>query len=168
MTYPAPPPNVESNCPALSSNNQSDTDNDGTGDPCDLDTDNDGVLNEADTLDNVQTLVFNTMPVPQDIVVSTEAGQPAVFLEWKPTPEDDARIAGYRVMLVADDGTRIPLGSTPVPCFVDAGDLRHYVVTSYSANGVESAESEIASGKAAPPALVDGESTDALFTDSFE
>ena len=114
-------------------------------------------LGEADTFDNAQTIVLNTMPVPEQILVSTEAGQPAVFLEWKTTPANDPRIAGYRVMLVSQDGTRIPLGSTPVPGFVDAaaqyGVTRRYVITSYSANGIESDESEVVTGESALPPI---------------
>lgn len=125
-------------------------------------------VGEADATDNVAFRHFNTLARPVELVATGEPGQAMVFLRWTLDDADDDRIAGWRVFRVADDGARVPLGSTPVPGFVDLtavfGQARRYVVVSYSDNGVESAESDQI---VAMPASA-GAGPDALFADGFE
>ena len=112
---------------------------------------------------------FGSMPIPRELKVTLEPGQPVVFVNWA-LDAPDPRVAGYRVMLVDAQGNRKALGSTPVQGFVDCaasiGEARSYVVTSYSANGVESAESDVVT--VIPPAapVVPGGTT--LLSDGFE
>jgi hypothetical protein len=147
--------------------------------PADIDADAEQVLllsvrtapavGEADAADNVALRRFNSLARPVDLVATGEPGQPMLFLRWSLDDPDDDRIAGWRVMRVEDDGRRVPLGSTPVSGFVDLaagfGVARRYAVVSYSANGVESPESEVVAAMAV--AATDA-GPDALFGDGFE
>jgi len=129
----------------------------------------DASVEEADAADNVAYRSFNTLARAVRLLATGEPGQPMVFLRWSLDDAAEDRIAGWRVFRVADDGRRVPLGSTPVPGFVDLtaafGVERRYVVVGYSANGVESSESEIIT---AMPTARSAAGPDTLFGDSFE
>jgi len=130
----------------------------------------DAAVEEANAIDNERMVSFGAMPIPTKLMITTEPGQPIVFVNWTLDGPADPRVAGYRVMLVDDAGNRKALGSTPVMGFADLagaiGETRRYVVTSYSANGVESAESEIIVGVPAPAAVEPGATS--LLSDGFE
>lgn len=124
----------------------------------------DPAVQEANLENNQSDILVGAMPIPVGLSVSQEPEQSMLYLSWTLDDPDDPRVAGYRVSLVREDGTRIALGSSPVQGFADPatrfGETRRYVVSSYSANGIESAESEVVMGIA--------RLNDALFSDAFE
>lgn len=92
--------NGEDNCPALNSSDQTDTDNDGAGNPCDPDDDNDG-------LDDVEEERLGTDPLDPDsdddgIDDGTEVALGTDPLD--PDSDDDG----------LDDGTEVLLGTDPL------------------------------------------------------
>lgn len=119
---------------------------------------------EANIENNQSVVLVGAMPIPVGLSVSQEPEQSMLYLSWTLDDPADPRVAGYRVSLVREDGTRIALGSSPVLGFADPavrfGETRRYVVSSYSANGIESAESEMVLGVA--------RLNEALFSDAFE
>lgn len=129
----------------------------------------DATVEEANAIDNERMLSIGAMPIPRAIKVTLEPGQPVVFLTWS-LDAPDARVAGYRVMLVDAEGNRKALGSSPVQGFADfaaaIGEARSYVVASYSANGVESAESDVVT--VVPPAAPVESGGTTLLSDGFE
>lgn len=124
---------------------------------------------DIDVDGNRRVLAFNGMPRAVNVRVGWEPGEPIVFLDWDSDAPDDPRVAGWRVLLVDEQGNRLPLGSTPVQGFADVsaafGEVRQYVVLSYSARGVESAESEPVSGR---PLRLRSPSAPFIFGDGFE
>jgi hypothetical protein len=124
---------------------------------------------DLDVDGNRRVLAFNSMPRAVDVQVAWEPGEPIVFLSWDSDAPDDPRVAGWRVMIEDEDGNRLPLGSTPVQGFADVsaafGEMRRYVVLSYSARGIESAESEPVSAR---PLRLRSPSAPFIFGDGFE
>jgi hypothetical protein len=124
---------------------------------------------DIDVDGNRRVLAFNGMPRAVNVRVGWEPGEPIVFLDWDSDAPDDPRVAGWRVLRVGEQGNRMPLGSTPVQGFADVaaafGEMRQYVVVSYSARGIESAESEPVSAR---PLRLRSPSAPFIFGDGFE
>lgn len=99
---------------------------------------------EPSALDNQQRVVAGGIPAPAQIEAGGVAGTARVLLRWKAV--DDPRVVGYRIYRVALDGTPTPVGSSFGAAFVDrnvALDQRYrYTVTSYTQDGIESAQSQ--------------------------
>jgi hypothetical protein len=87
-----------------------------------------------------------------------------VQLRWDPVPDPDQLVAGYRIWHHDGDGEWKHLGSSFNLGFLDLsarlGVQRHYRVTSYSRNAIESPPS----GEAMATVTLD----DGLFGNGFE
>ncbi len=104
----------------------------------------DSETGEIDGDNNEATVAVGGMPIPTPVMALSAAGTRFVNLVWDaPT---DARIAGYRIWFDDAEGTPQPLGSSFNKGWVDLtalfGFKRVYRVSTYSANGIESALSE--------------------------
>jgi hypothetical protein len=123
---------------------------------------------ELDGDNNTARIDFGALPVPHTLRSELQPGLPAALLTFE--VEDDPRVVGYRIHAQDDVGTRFALGSTAAKGFLDLaagiGQTRRYVVTSYSARGIESEFSaEIA---VTPRPAVDAPTAIELFADGFE
>jgi len=107
---------------------------------------------------------FGGMPMPFGFSASAVPGTPLVQLRWDPIDDPAGLIAGYRIWCHDGDGQWRHLGSSFNLGFLDLsariGVERHYRVTSYSRNALESPPSAEA---VATPTLDDG-----LFANGFE
>lgn len=116
---------------------------------------------------NDAELAFAALPVPRNIATQIRPGATVVQLGWE--APDDARVAGYRVYRLAEDGaTWLPLGASESPGFLDLSAQflvpRTYAITSYSARGIESERSKPVTAMPVQPERDDIE----LFRDGFE
>lgn len=116
---------------------------------------------------NDAELAFAGLPVPVNIATQIRPGATVVQLGWE--APDDARVAGYRVYRLAEDGaTWMPLGASESPGFLDLSAQflvpRTYAITSYSARGIESERSKPVTAMPVQPERTDLE----LFRDGFE
>ena len=107
---------------------------------------------------------FGGMPMPFALNASAVPGAPLVQLTWDPIDDPTDLIAGYRVWCHDGDGEWRHLGSSFNAGFIDLappiGIERHYRVTSYSRNAIESPPSS----EAVATATLD----DGLFANGFE
>ncbi|MGA9335754.1 MAG: hypothetical protein WBV39_15845, partial [Rudaea sp.] len=104
------------------------------------------------------------MPVPFGLSATAIPNTTLVQLTWEPIDDPQHLIAGYRVWCHDGDGIWRHLGSSFELGFLDVaaptGVQRHYQVTTYSKNAIESLPS--------PEAITDGEVSDRLFANGFE
>ena len=98
------------------------------------------------------------------MAVTTRFNSNFVNLTWDATT--DARVYGWRVWRLQDDGSWKHLGATRSPGYVDIfapiGVPLQYRVAAYSANGMESDPSTAAWG------FVEAAKPDAMFANGFE
>jgi hypothetical protein len=103
-----------------------------------------GQLAEQSLVDNEVELSFGALSAPVNLFTHTPEGAGFLVLQWAAV--DDARVAGYRIYRVADDGSLSAAGSSPVPGWRDShpncAEICRYVVTAYTADLQESAVSD--------------------------
>jgi hypothetical protein len=109
-----------------------------------------GQLAEQSLADNEVELSFGSLPAPVNLFAHTVEGAGFLVLQWAAV--DDARVVGYKIYRVADDGSLSAAGSSPVAGWRDSHpvctEICRYVVTAYTADLQESAFSdEIATPK---------------------
>jgi len=110
---------------------------------------------------------FGGMPVPTGISAASIPGTTLVQLVWDPMDDPAHLIAGYRIWCHDGDGAWRHLGSSFKTGFLDVAAPtmieRHYQVTSYSRNAIESlpsGEVVVTPGPIAP--------TDRIFANGFD
>jgi hypothetical protein len=110
-------------------------------------------------------LDFGGMPMPFALNATAIGKTSLVQLTWDPVEDPQHMIAGYRIRCHDGDGVWRHLGSSFVAGFLDVtapiDSARHYQVTSYSKNAIESAPSDEAVTVIEPP-------SDRLFANGFE
>ncbi len=110
---------------------------------------------------------FGGMPVPTGISAASIPGTTLVQLVWDPIDDPANLIAGYRIWCHDGDGNWRHLGSSFNAGFLDVAAPisieRHYRVTSYSRNAIESIPSDEA---VVTPGPIDP--TDRIFANSFD
>ena len=98
------------------------------------------VIPEAGGANNRRVVQAGGIAAPNGLWTEVQTGSVLVFLGWDAVA--DRRVAGYRVYRTNSRGVQEPIGSSFAPGYVDlntaAGAINRYVVTAYTAGGIES------------------------------
>jgi len=98
---------------------------------------------EPNALDNQQSAQVGGIPAPLNVQAASKRGVAKALLDWEAPA--DPRVVGYRIYRLDDRGAQTPMGSSFITGFVDRNvqfdQTYRYVVTAYTADGLESAPS---------------------------
>ena len=122
-------------------------------------------IQESNAENNTHVLVFNELPVPEDIVFSVDRAGTTPLLNWDPA--EDPRVTSYRAFRrETGSSSEIQIGVTPVAGFADLlaipGRTYDYCFAALSANAAESDCSEWVTVSVTPVR------TEGIFASSFE